>query len=114
MTHTVTLLPGDGIGLEVAQAAREIIDASGAGIEWETIAGPAQVGRGRGEFPFAEAVASVRRNRLGLKGPMATGVAQGPPSINVALRKKLGLYANLRPVRNMENVPSRWTGVDLV
>src|SRR5579862_9520385 len=114
MTHTVTLLPGDGIGLEVAQAAREIIDASGARIEWDTIAGPEQAGGGRGEFPFAEAVASVRRNRLALKGPKTTRVAHVPLSINVALRKKLGLYANLRPVRNMENVPSRWTGVDLV
>src|SRR6185312_74217 len=66
------------------------------------------------EFPRAQAVESVRRNHVALKGPMATGVAEGPPSINVALRKHLGLYANLRPVRNMDGVASRWTGVDLI
>src|SRR6185312_16371480 len=66
------------------------------------------------EFPRAQAVESVRRNHVALKGPMATGVAEGPPSINVALRKELDLYANLRPVRNVNGVASRWTGVDLV
>jgi isocitrate dehydrogenase (NAD+) len=114
MPHKVTLLPGDGIGPEVAAAARKIIDASGIAIEWEVISSPPEKGTGGAQFPFKEAVASVRRNHLALKGPMATPVAGGHPSINVALRKELALYANLRPVRNMENVKSRWTGVDLV
>ncbi len=114
MSRKVTLLPGDGIGPEVAAAARRVIDASGAAIEWEVIASH-QRARGDGiDFPFAEAVAAVRRNRLALKGPMATPIAGGHRSINVALRKDLSLYANLRPVRNMEGVASRWTGVDLV
>jgi isocitrate dehydrogenase (NAD+) len=113
MKRTITLLPGDGIGPEVAKAVCDILEAAGAQIEWETI-GAADSIVPRPEFPLAEAVASVRRNRVALKGPMATGVVEGPPSINVALRKHLGLYANLRPVRNMDGVASRWTGVNLI
>ena len=101
-------------GSRVAPATCRIIDASGAAIEWEVISARTKGTRRVGEFPFAEAVEAVRRNRMALKGPMATGVAEGAPSINVALRKELALYANLRPVRNIEGVPSRWTGVDLV
>jgi isocitrate dehydrogenase (NAD+) len=114
MSHKVTLLPGDGIGPEVADAARKVIDSSGVAVEWETITSRPRKGGDGVQFPFEEAVASVRRNRLALKGPMGTPIAGGPPSINVALRKELALYANLRPVRNMENVKSRWTGVNLV
>src|SRR3990170_2869169 len=114
MTHKVTLLPGDGIGPEVAEAVRQIFDAAGAAIEWELISGGAAGIPRTEQFPLAEAVASVRRNRVALKGPMATGVMEGQPSINVALRKGLGLNANLRPVRNIEGVPSRWRGVDLI
>ncbi len=114
MTHKITLLPGDGIGPEVADAARQVIEAAGVQVEWEVISAPIEGGKRTGEFPRAQAVKSVRRNHVALKGPMATGVAQGPPSINVALRKELELYANLRPVRNMNGVASRWTGVDLI
>jgi len=114
MTHKVTLLPGDGIGPEVADAVRQIFDAAGAAIEWELVSGGEGGIPRRDQFPLAEAVESVRRNRVALKGPMATGVVEGPPSINVALRKSLGLYANLRPVRNIEGVASRWMGVDLI
>src|SRR3989304_7790516 len=114
MTHKVTLLPGDGIGPEVAEAVRQIFDAAGAAIEWELVSGGAAGIPRTDQFPLAEAVASVRRNRVALKGPIATGVMEGPPSINVALRKGLDLYANLRPVRNIEGVPSRWMGVDLI
>lgn len=114
MKRKVTLLPGDGIGPEVAEAMRQVFDAAGAAVEWEVIsAGPGGI-PGTSQFPLAEAVESVRRNRVALKGPMATGVVEGPPSINVALRQNLGLYANLRPVRNIEGVASRWTGVDLI
>ena len=114
MNRKVTLLPGDGIGPEVAEAVRQIFGAAGAAIEWEVISAKSTAGRRAGDFPFAEAVESVRRNRVALKGPMTTGVVEGPPSINVALRQTLGLYANLRPVRNIEGVASRWTGVDLI
>jgi isocitrate dehydrogenase (NAD+) len=114
MTHTITLLPGDGIGPEVADAARQVIEATGVSVTWDVISAVLEDGKRVGEFPRTQAVESVRRNHVALKGPMATAVAQGPPSINVALRKELDLYANLRPVRNLIGVASRWTGVDLV
>jgi isocitrate dehydrogenase (NAD+) len=114
MKRKVTLLAGDGIGPEVAEAVCQILEAAGAALEWERLGGSVISGPRTAEFPLADAVASVRRNRVALKGPMVTGVVQGPPSINVALRKSLGLYANLRPVKNIEGVKSRWSGVDLV
>src|SRR5215469_15329367 len=101
MTHKITLLPGDGIGREVAAAARQIGEASGASVEWKLFAAPLEGGKRVGEFPREQAVESVRRTHVSLKGPMATAVAAGPPSINVALRKEMDLYANLRPVRNV-------------
>jgi isocitrate dehydrogenase (NAD+) len=113
MRHTVTLLPGDGIGPEIAQAVQDIMAAAGVEIDWDVIVRPAG-GPVAGEFPLADALASLRRNRTGLKGPIATGIVEGARSMNVALRKELTLYANLRPVRNLEGVSSRWTGVDLV
>ncbi len=110
----VTLIPGDGIGPEVAKATQEVLGAAGASIEWEVLtAGPDKTKQSTG-FPFSEAAASVRRNRLALKGPMTTGVAEGPPSINVALRKELELYANLRPVHSMAGVVGRWDNVDII
>jgi isocitrate dehydrogenase (NAD+) len=114
MVHKITLLPGDGIGPEVAHAARQIVEAAGVSVDWEVYAAPLADGNRVGEFPLEQAVESVRRTHVALKGPMATAVAQGPPSINVTLRKELDLYANLRPVRNIAGVASRWTGVDLV
>ncbi len=114
MQHKVTLIPGDGIGPEVAQAARAVIDAAGVRIEWEEVSVPGQAERRGGEFPYARVVESVRRNRVALKGPIATTIAEGPPSINVGLRQALNLYANLRPVRNVEGVKARFEGVDVV
>ncbi len=114
MRRKVTLMPGEGIGPEVAQAARRIIDAAGMAIEWEEVSPGAPTGRSESELPYAHVVESVRRNHVALKGPMATEIAGGAPSINVGLRKALELYANLRPVRNIEGVRSRFTGVDLV
>src|SRR6266849_2960156 len=114
MAHKITLLPGDGIGPEVATAATQIVEASGVSVEWEVFAAPLKNGKRVGEFPREQAVESVRRTHVALKGPMATAVAEGPPSINVALRKELELFANLRPVRNVAGVSSRWSGVDLI
>ena len=114
MTHKITLLPGDGIGPEVADAARQVIEATGVSVEWEVFSSLLENGKRVSEFPRALAVESIRRNRVALKGPMATAVGEGAPSINVAIRKELDLYANLRPVRNVEGVASRWSGVDIV
>jgi len=114
MSHKVTLIPGEGIGPEVAAAARRVIDASGAKIEWEEIHARASEGSEKGSLLNKAAIESVKRNRVALKGPMATAVAGGPPSVNVALRKTLDLYANLRPVKNVPGVQSRFENVDVV
>jgi isocitrate dehydrogenase (NAD+) len=114
MRHSVTLIPGDGIGPEVAQAARRIIDAAGVAIDWEQVSVRPQVERRGGEFMQADVVESVRRNRVALKGPIATTIVEGPPSINVGLRKALELYANLRTVKNLEGVKSLFPRVDMV
>jgi len=114
MSHKVTLIPGEGIGPEVAAAARRVIDASGAKIEWEEINARASEGSEKGTLLNKAVIESVKRNRVALKGPMATAVAGGPPSVNVALRKTLDLYANLRPVKNVPGVQSRFENVDVV
>jgi isocitrate dehydrogenase (NAD+) len=114
MTHTVTLIPGDGVGPEVCQAVRKILAAAGAKIEWEEIPARAEIERRGSDFLRAGVLESIRRNHVALKGPLETVVAGGPPSINVGLRKALDLYANVRPVKNLEGVRSVFQGVDLV
>jgi isocitrate dehydrogenase (NAD+) len=115
MAHTVTLIPGEGIGPEVSRAVKEILDAASAQITWDETETRADLERrGGGDFMQSGVVESARRNGVALKGPMTTAVAGGAPSINVGLRKALDLYANLRPVRNLEGVPSRYQGVDIV
>ena len=111
--HRVTLIPGEGIGPEVAAATRRILEATGVQIDWEEIAGRSDSSSNQEKTVNQAAVESVRRNGVALKGPMATAVAGGAPSVNVALRKTLDLYANLRPVKNMPGVKSHFQGVDL-
>ncbi len=111
---TVTLLPGDGIGPEVSNAAVRVFDAAGAEIEWERhIAGAEALEKFGNPLP-PEVLESIRRNRLALKGPITTQVGKGFKSINVQLRQELDLYANLRPARSLASIPSRFEGVDLV
>ncbi|HEY4190598.1 MAG TPA: isocitrate/isopropylmalate family dehydrogenase, partial [Candidatus Limnocylindrales bacterium] len=114
MAYRVTLIPGDGIGPELADATRRVLDASGVAFEWEVQdAGEAVMA----EFgtPLPEHVLeSVRRNRLALKGPITTPVGSGFRSVNVTLRQALGLYANLRPARSIEGLKTRYDDVDLV
>ena len=112
--HKVTLIPGEGIGPEVAAATRRILEAAGVQIEWEEIAGRSDNSSDQGKTVNQAAVESVRRNRVALKGPMATAIAGGAPSVNVALRKTLDLYANLRPVKNVPGVKSHFENVDLI
>jgi isocitrate dehydrogenase (NAD+) len=114
MRHTITLIPGDGIGLEVSHAVQQIIGAAGVDITWEEIPARAEIERRGQDFMHSGVLESIRKNRVALKGPLATAVAGGPPSINVGLRKALDLYANLRPVKNLEGVQSRYLGVDIV
>ncbi len=114
MPHKVTLIPGDGIGPEVAAATRRILHAAGVAIEWEEVQARAVEPVPGGPVLNEEVLESFRRTRVALKGPMETAVAGGAPSINVALRKTLDLYANLRPVRNLPGVKSRFENVDIV
>jgi len=115
MRHKVTLLPGEGIGPEVSRATRRILEAAGVQIDWDEIDARAAAGSAdAGSVLNEKAVESVRRNGVGLKGPMATAVAGGARSVNVALRKTLDLYANLRPVKNLPGLKSRFENIDLV
>ena len=114
MTHTITLIPGDGIGPEVTEAVVRILAASGVSINWERHdAGVLAVDRGGVPLPM-ELLDSVRRNKVALKGPVTTPIGTGFTSVNVGLRKALDLFANLRPVWNMPGVESRYTGIDMV
>jgi isocitrate dehydrogenase (NAD+) len=114
MAHTITLIPGDGVGPEVSKATMEILSAAGVDIAWEEIPARAEVERRGLDYLHAGVLESVRRNGVALKGPLATAIAGGPPSLNVGLRQALELYANLRPVKNLEGVQSRYQGVDIV
>jgi isocitrate dehydrogenase (NAD+) len=114
MTHKVTLITGEGIGPEVAAAARRVLAATGVQIDWEEVQARAEKATEKGQFLHQAAIESVRRNRVALKGPMGTAIAGGAPSVNVALRKTLDLYANLRPVKNLPGVKSHFDEVDVV
>jgi len=111
---TVTLIPGDGIGPEVTEAARRVIEAAGADITWEVVEAGEKTLAARGTVLPPEVLESIRKNRVALKGPLTTPVGTGFRSVNVALRQELGLYANLRPARTWPGVPSRYQNVDLV
>jgi isocitrate dehydrogenase (NAD+) len=114
MTHTITLVPGDGIGPEVTEAVVRIISAAGVSITWERhVAGVGAFERTGHALPV-DLVESIRRNKVALKGPVATPIGEGFTSVNVGLRKALDLYANLRPVRNLAGVPAAFSGVDLI
>jgi isocitrate dehydrogenase (NAD+) len=114
MTHIVTLIPGEGIGPEVSHAVQQILEAAGAQISWADTPARADLERRGVNFMQSGVVESAKRNGVALKGPMTTAVAGGAPSINVGLRKALDLYANLRPIKNLEGVPSRYQGVDMI
>jgi isocitrate dehydrogenase (NAD+) len=114
MRHKVTLIPGEGIGPEVAGATRRVLEAVGVQIDWEEMEGRTDKSTQDGQLVNQKVVDAVRRNHIALKGPMATAIAGGAPSVNVALRKALDLYANLRPVKNLPGVKSRFEDVDIV
>ncbi|RMG16075.1 MAG: NAD-dependent isocitrate dehydrogenase [Deltaproteobacteria bacterium] len=112
--HKVVSIPGDGIGPEVMAAAQAILEAAGAPVEWEEHhAGLAALERGEALLPETT-LEAIRRTGVALKGPCTTPIGEGFTSVNVQLRKKLDLYAAVRPVRTLDGVPSRFEGVDLV
>jgi isocitrate dehydrogenase (NAD+) len=114
MAHRVTLIPGDGIGPELAEATRRVLEATGVAFEWEhQDAGEAMIAEHGTPLPDA-VLESIKRNKVALKGPITTPVGGGFRSANVTLRQALGLYANLRPARSMKGLETRYEDVDLV
>jgi len=112
--HSVVLIPGDGIGPEVTREVVRILEAADAPIAWsEARAGIAALDAGEEVLP-AQTLRAIERSGLGLKGPCTTPVGTGFASVNVQLRKRLNLYAAVRPVRSLEGVPTRFDGVDLI
>jgi isocitrate dehydrogenase (NAD+) len=114
MSHTVTLIPGDGIGPEVTEAVLRIIAVAGVSIEWVPFdAGLLALERHGTTLPI-ELLDSIRRTRVALKGPVTTPIGEGFTSVNVGLRKALSLFANVRPVWSIDGIPSRYSDIDLV
>ncbi len=113
-TYPVTLIPGDGIGPEVAAAAVRVLSATGIEFQWETVMAGAEAAGREGDPLPPKVLDSIRRNKVALKGPTATPIGTGYRSVNVALRKTLDLYANLRPVQTLPGVKSRYEDVDLI
>jgi isocitrate dehydrogenase (NAD+) len=116
LSYNVTLIPGDGIGPEITDAAVKVLEATGVQISWDRVEVSADIIRATGESIPKAAVESLERTRLGLKGPVTTPVGGGFRSVNVELRKKFDLYANVRPVKNVPGVKTRFsdTPIDLI
>jgi isocitrate dehydrogenase (NAD+) len=114
MSHVITLIPGDGIGPEVTESVVRIFLAAGVDIEWERHDAGVLAFERTGETLPVALLDSIKRNTVALKGPVTTPIGQGFTSVNVGLRKALDLYANLRPVRNLPGVTSRYSDVDLI
>ncbi len=112
--HTITLIPGDGIGPEIVAATVRIIEASGVDIEWETHIIGAQALEKFGTTLPEAAIESIKKNKVALKGPLMTPIGKGFTSVNVGLRKTLDLYANVRPIRALPNIPCKYPNLNLV
>ncbi|MEW6510184.1 MAG: isocitrate/isopropylmalate family dehydrogenase [Bacteroidota bacterium] len=112
--HKVTLIPGDGIGPDIAEVAVRVIEAAGVKIEWERVeAGLAAIDKYKDPLP-AHVLDSIRTTHVALKGPLTTPVGSGFRSVNVALRKEFDLYSNVRPARSFKGAPSRYENIDLI
>ena len=114
MQHTVTLIPGDGIGPEVAKPTLKIIKAAGVNVQWETYLAGAEALKRHGTTIPKSLLDSFQKRRVALKGPVTTPVGEGFASVNVELRQTFDLYANLRPIKNLPGVRARYQGVDLI
>jgi len=114
LTYNITLIPGDGIGPQVTEAAKMVLEASGVEINWEIVEAGEKVIEKYGTPLPDYVIDSIKRNRVALKGPVTTPIGIGFRSINVALRQSLKLYANVRPVKSYKGVPSRYKNIDLV
>src|SRR5919108_3623198 len=115
MAHRVTFIPGDGTGPEIAEATRRVLEASGAELDWDVQQAGADVMDEHGGNPLPELVLdSIKQNGVALKGPITTPVGTGFRSVNVALRKTLDLYGQVRPCKSYSGVRSRYEDVDLI
>lgn len=112
--HNITLIPGDGIGPEVAAAMKRVVDSTGVKIQWEVVeAGEALIEQYGTPLP-EYVLDSIKKNKIAIKGPITTPVGKGFKSVNVTLRQTLDLYVNLRPVKSFKGIPSRYENIDLV
>ena len=114
MTNRITLIPGDGIGPEVTSAAKKIIDASGVNIEWDIVEAGANVMDTYNTPLPQNVIDSIKKNKIALKGPITTPIGTGFRSVNVSLRQTLNLYANIRPVKSYEGIPSIHKNVNFI
>src|SRR5215204_6790543 len=113
--HTIVLIPGDGIGPEVSGATRRVLEAAGLSVEWvELPAGAAALEQGFDNVLPERTLAAIKAHKVALKGPVTTPIGKGFQSVNVQLRKKLNLYAAVRPVRNLPGIKTRFDGIDMV
>ncbi len=114
MKHTITLIPGDGVGPEVVEAARRCLEATGVEFQWDVVNAGASALEKEGSLLPERLLESIRQNKVALKGPTTTPVGTGFRSVNVALRKMLNLYACLRLCRSYPGIPSRYENIDIV
>lgn len=114
MAYHVTLIPGDGVGYEISEATRRVLDATGIAFDWEIVHAGADVVESEGTPLPEKVIESIRKNKVAIKGPITTPIGKGFRSVNVALRKTLDLYACLRPCKSYEGVRSHYKNIDLV
>lgn len=114
MAYRITLIPGDGTGPEITAATKRVIEATGVDLEWEVQHAGVDVLAEKGTPLPDEVLASIRRNKVALKGPITTPIGTGFRSVNVALRQALNLFACVRPCKSYPGVRSRYTDVDIV
>ena len=108
MKHNVTLVPGDGVGPEVVEAARRALEATGVEFQWEVISAGATALEKEGNLLPERLLSSIRKNKVAIKGPTTTPVGTGFRSVNVALRQMLNLYACLRPCRTSRGIQAKY------
>ena len=114
MPYDVTLIPGDGTGPEITEATRRVLEATGVQFRWHVLQAGLSVLEKTGTVLPDEVIESIRQTKVGLKGPITTPVGKGFRSANVALRKSLDLYANLRPAKSFPGLRSRYENIDLI
>src|SRR5881398_2312512 len=114
MAHAITLIPGDGTGPEITEATRRVLEATGVQFAWEIHQAGLEMLEQHGTVLPDDVIESIKQTKVALKGPITTPTGKGSRSANVTLRKKLDLYANLRPAKTYPGLRSRYEKIDLV